>query len=269
MTRGRSGRYGLLSILLMGALLAAVLPMAMAPREASADGPSLAVDVNPSGNQPNELGSLNSCLFVSTGERFAIDVTIQDVEELLAWELYLEYDPTIVEITSATVDMFQAANPGSSVFDVSELLPDTDGLYRLGAADTADPPSPDSGSGVLARLTLRALAPGESPLILARRDLNGDGRPDLGPFLRNVAAEVIGDDNGDTFFDGNIQDAVIAVDEPCPPGSTASTPGATSPDGGVSGVYIWAPAAGAVLLAAATAIVLLFRRRPRSQVEGP
>ncbi len=255
--------------LLLAALVAAISLLAVTPRPAAADGPSLAIDANPIGNEPKELGSLDSCFAVSTGDRFPVDVIIQDVEDLLAWELYFEYDPSIVEVTSASVDLFQAANPSSSVFDVSEDVPDSDGLYRLGAADTADPPSPDSGSGVLARLTLRALAPGESPLALSSRDLDGDGEPDLGPFLRDVDAEVIGDDSGDTFFDGPIQDAIVVVDRPCPPGSTTSGPGAVSSDGGIPTVYIWAPALGAVLLAAVTAILLLFRRRLRAQAEEP
>jgi hypothetical protein len=165
--------------------------------------------------------------------------------------------------------MFQAANQGSSVYDVSEDVPDRDGLYRLGSADTADPPSPDSGSGVLARLTLSALAPGESPLALSSRDLDGDGQPDVGPFLRDVTAEIIGDESGDTFFDGPIQDAMVAVDQPCPPGSTPSGQGATSSDDSLPGMYIWAPVLGVVLLAAATAIVLLLRRRMRARTEEP
>lgn len=254
-------------ILLLGALLATVALVALTPPQAAADGPSLAVDANPNGNEPTELGQRDSCLSISTGARFPVDVTIQDVEDLLAWELYFEYDPSIVEVISSSVDLFQGANPGSSVFEVSEEVPDKDGLYRLGAADTADPPSPDSGSGVLARLTLRALAPGESPLALPSRDLNGDGETDLGPFLRDIDAEVIGDDSGDTFFDGPIEDAIVVVDRPCPPGSTTSGLGAVSSDGGILKVYLWAPALGAVLLAAVTAILLLSRRRLRARAD--
>ncbi len=258
-------------LLLLGAILATVALIALTPRQAAADGPSLAVDANPNGNEPTELGQRDSCLSVSTGARFPVDVIIQDVEDLLAWELYFEYDPSIIEVTSSDVDLFQGANPGSSVFEVSEEVPDKDGLYRLGAADTADPLSPDSGSGVLARLTLHALAPGESPLALPSRDLDGDGEPDLGPFLRNTDAEVIGDRNGDTYFDGPIQTAIVVVDRPCPPGSTTSSLGAVSSDSLISKVYIWAPALGlgAVLLAAVAATTLLYRRRLRARADQP
>jgi len=204
---------------------------------------------------------------VSSGASFDIDIVVDDVEDLLAWEIYLEYDPTIVEIVERDVRLFQGANPGSSVYDVSEALPDNAGLYRLAAADTGDPPSPDSGSGVLARLTFKAIAPGVSTASLARRDLDGDGKPDQGPFLRNVDAVPIGDIDGDTLFDGAGANAEIAVDAPCPPGSAGPPPAAdTSPDdNGIRAVYILGMGLAAAALAGISGFLVLYRRRARAQ----
>ncbi|MEE8345822.1 MAG: cohesin domain-containing protein [Dehalococcoidia bacterium] len=251
----------------LAALLIAFL--AAAPGSASAEGPSLEVDARPTGNEPTELGPLDSCVSVDPGERFQIDVIIRDVKDLLAWELYLGYDPAVVEVEENDVHMFQESNPGSSVFDVSERLPDSDGLFRLAAADTSDPPRPDSGSGVLARLTLKTLAPGQSELTIASRDLDGDGEPDLGPFLRNDAAEIIGDENGDTFFDGPITNAEVRVGEFCP--GQALEGGQNAPvegigDGGVSAGIIAAAVAGgiALLIAVGGLSTFFFRRRARA-----
>jgi hypothetical protein len=147
-----------------------------------------------------------------------------DVTDLLAWEAYFVYDNTIVSVVDHDLQMFQAANDGSNVFDVSENLPDLDGQYRLSGADIGDPPAPDSGSGVLASLTLKALGPGTSPARLASVDVNGDGKIDLGTFLRDVAGNPISDADGDGVFDGQTFDAEIAVDTACPPDAAVLTP---------------------------------------------
>jgi hypothetical protein len=113
--------------------------------------------------------------------------------------------------------MFQAANEGSNIFDLSEVLPDLDGRYGLSAADLADPPAPDSGSAVLARLTLKAVGPGISPASVPPIDFNNDGTIDLGPFLNDIHGNPIDDLDNDGLFDGQNSAAQIAVDTACPP----------------------------------------------------
>ena len=263
---------GSLSHRLLTALVLAVpiVLLATAPGSASAEGPNLELDASPTDNEATEPGRADSCVSVDPGERFQVDVIIRDVEDLLAWELYLEYDPAIVEVEENDVHQFQEGNPGSSVFDVSERLPDSDGLFRLAAADTSDPPRPDSGSGVLARITLKTVAPGQSDLTLASRDLDGDGDPDLGPFLRNAAGEIIGDENDDTFFDGPITDAEVRVGTACPgqamAGGQNATPVQDVRDGGVNwGVIAGAVAGGVALLVAAGGISTFFLHRRRAR----
>ncbi len=177
---------------------------------------TIGVDADPTGNTATSLGSITPCLSVSNGDTFQVDIFVAGVNDLLAWETYLFYDTSIINIVDRDVSMFQAANSGSNVFDASEGLPDIDGQYGIAAVDLADPPSPDSGSGVLARLTLEAIGTGVSPLSLSATDIDGDGTMDLGPWLRDLEAEPISDSNGDIFFDGPIANAEIRVGDNCP-----------------------------------------------------
>jgi hypothetical protein len=218
---------GLARALLAAALLivAALAGVIMRGEESTAQTrSSIGVDADTTGNTATSLGPIDSCLSVSTGNTFQVDVFVADVTDLLAWEAYLVYDMSVINVVSRDGMMFQAANAGSQVFDVSEGLPDIDGRYRLAAVDLADPPAPDSGSGVLARLTLKAVSPGVSPLSLSPIDINEDGNMDLGPFLTNIESESISDLNGDGFFDGPIANAEIAVGGTCPSGTPLAPP---------------------------------------------
>lgn len=239
----------------------------------AAQGPTaIGVDADPSGNNATSLSPIQGCVSVSSGQTFHVDIFISDVVDLLGWEAYFVYDPSIVRVVGRDVQMFQAANAGSDVFDTSEPLPEHNGRYRISAVDIAEPPAPDSGSGVLARLTLEAVSPGISPASLPLLDVTGDDKPDLGPTLVDVAGNPIGDADGDRFFDGPIFDASIAVDTPCPPpsptpaASPSPAPSADAlPDGGAAGLMsegarpIWAVAClgGGVVALLASALVLL------------
>lgn len=188
---------------------------------------TIGIDADPTGNEATSLGPIDACVSVDTGDTSQVDVFITDVTDLLAWETYLVYDVSVVNVVSRDVMMFQAANAGSEVFDVSEGLPDIDGQYGVAAVDLAMPPAPDSGSGVLARLTLRAVGPGVSLLSLSPIDVNDDGKVDLGPTLTDAEGEQISDRDADGFYDGPISNAQIAVDTVCPSGTP--TPASASP----------------------------------------
>jgi len=165
---------------------------------------TIGVDADPTqspANTATSLGSIESCISVATSDVFNIDIFVTDVVDLLSWEMYFQYDGSVVNVTSVNVAMFQAANPGSSVFNASESTPDSDGSFRVGAAELGVG-AEDSGSGVLARLTLEAVGPGASPADL------------LSAMLKDKNNAYIGDTNGDSFFDGPIFNALIAVDQP-------------------------------------------------------
>lgn len=182
---------------------------------------SMGVDANPAGNTATSLGSIESCIQVSTGSTFDVDIFVRDVTDLLVWEAYFAYNPSVIKVIDRDVDQFLAANSGSNVFDLSSSVPDTDGGYEVRAVDVAEPATHDSGDGVLARLTLEAVGPGASPAAIPQMNIAGDPAPDAGPVLVNLKEEFLGDTNGDSYFDGLTFQAQIAVDQPCEPDTDA------------------------------------------------
>jgi len=187
------------------------------------------VDADPAGNTATSLASIDPCVRVEEGDTFQIDLFVTGVDDLWAWELYFSFDGDVLNVTDRDVQMLLAANAGSDVWDASDVLPSSGGLYRVGAVDTSRPPAPDSGSGVLARLTLKAVRSGLSPATLTTLDANSDGKIDLGPQLSRTGVEPIGDTNGDVFFDGPVVNAQIAVARDCPPEARTPVAIATVP----------------------------------------
>ena len=218
--------------------LAATIP----PWDAAAQqGLSIGVDADPAGNTATSLDSIEPCVQVGNGDTFQIDIFVTGVDDLTAWEVYFSFDGDVVNVTDRDVEMFQAAGEGSSVFDASDVLPSSGGLYRVGAVDLSQPPVPESGSGVLARLTLEAVGAGLSPAILTTIDADNDGKIDIGPQLSDAELKPLGDANGDGFFDGPFLGAQIAVGRDCPAGPESTpvltvAPPATSPTQGATPV---------------------------------
>jgi len=247
---------GILLILIASLSGPTSLPLAQEPT-------SLGIDVIPTDNTPTSVVQIDSCALAQEGDTFDINLVIGNVTDLLAWELRISYDPEVLEIRDKDATLFQGANSGSDVFDLSEETPDDDGLYLLQSFDAAEPDSPDSGSGVLARLQLKAIGPGISPLTIDKPDLDGDGTPDQGPLLRNVAGDIIGDDDGDTLFDGPVSSAEIRVDEECPGAALGATV-LTSDNGGISLALLIGAIVGGVAAVVMAAIVLMRRRTART-----
>ncbi len=267
MTRKTYGpRPTRMAMLSLGAVVCSlVLGAALGITSAYADDPVLAIDVDPTGNTPTSIGTVNTCVSVAKGDSFKVDVVVENITDLLSWQIYFQYDPAILQVTQRNVRLFQQANGGSSVYDLSDKVPDTDGVYSIEAADTSDPPSPDSGSGVLTELTLSAIGSGTSDVALVNQDLDGDAKPDRGTLLRNVDTQIIGDKNGDTFFDGEVDGAKVAVDQACPPGSNEGHASRGMDEvGGLKLLYVVAAVAAAVGVALAGAFIFLSRRRSRA-----
>ena len=197
----------------------------------TAQGPvELGTDTDPDGNTATSLGARDACVSVHTDDTFEFDIVVSDVHELVAWELYLRFDPSIVEVVDADMDdTFLDSNPGSSLIKKSEFYV---GRHFLGAADRRLLGA--SGSGILARVTLHAKAPGTSNAEIFYFDFDGDGGDDFGPRLTDSEGTALGDVTGDRVFDGPTYHARIAVDESCdaaPPTPTLP-PSPTPPPGG-------------------------------------
>ncbi|MEO7665413.1 MAG: cohesin domain-containing protein, partial [Dehalococcoidia bacterium] len=231
---------------------------------------AVAIDVVPSENEATVIGEVETCASASVGDRFIIDIVINDVEDLLAFEASVSYDGSILDIVDRDVKLFLASEEGSQVVDTSKQTPDGSGQYTTGGVDTADPLSPETGSGVLVRLTLEATADGTSEISLAGIDANADGKDDRGVFLRNVDGDIIGDDDDDTFFDGPVASAKIVAGESCEDSdarvvSASGGEGSGDDDGGGDALpYIIGGAVALGLIAAAGAGYLAYRRRRES-----
>jgi len=215
--RGMS-RLGLVAALAGGL---AVTLFVLAPQarvidvDAQQSATSLGVDVNPEGNSATALGTRDVCLAVRSGDTFDIDLTVEGVTSpLIAWESYLGFDPNIVQVVDRDVQQLLASIPVSNVIDASESVPDDDGAYRIGASDISDPPVGAGGTGVLARLTLKAQAAGTTELSLS--PIPTDANRPVGPFLREVEGTLIGDGDEDGLFDGPYLGAQVTVDQNCP-----------------------------------------------------
>jgi hypothetical protein len=153
-------------------------------------------------NTATSLGSRQACVSTTSGTSEEIDLFITDVTDLLGWAGTIQYDPNLVSITAVNVRMFQNANGGSNVFNASDPVPNTDGTFYASAIDLAAPPWQDSGSGVLARITVRGRAPGVASLSFAS------------PSLTNSNGQPIHDYTGDGKFDGTVYGAQVTIDQP-------------------------------------------------------
>lgn len=159
--------------------------------------------------------SVAECVEVNAGDTFTVAISVAGVTNLLAWDVYYAYDRNILEVVGRNVRQFLDKEPNSNVFDLSDPLPNTNGLYRIGAADTGGPGTEEDGSGVLALITLKARSRGLSWSSLGPFDANADGAADLGPTLTETGGGHISDANSDGIFDGPIAAGRIAVDRPC------------------------------------------------------
>ena len=192
---------------------------------ANAAGLNVGLDFNTSGTpangiyNPSSLPTFESCGTVAPGGQISIDVFVQDVTNLLGFEVHVAYDKTKLTLIKNQVRYFLNA---TTIFDASQNTPDlngllnpadTDGLYLTAAADTITGgdgvPIGHTGYGVLARLTFQATAVGSAAVSIAALDQDGNGQIDTGAVLRadsptnpGDATILLGDTNGDGFFDG-------------------------------------------------------------------
>jgi hypothetical protein len=263
-----------LSAAILAGLLVLLPGRGLGLHSARADGPVLAIDAGIDGNAPTALGPIENCVAVKNGDKFQVDITVRDITDLLAFSIYIDYDPSIVVVVDQDAKLFQQANAGSSVIDLSARIPDDSGLHAVEAFDSADPPAPDNGGGVLARITFQAVGAGDSAIRFGNRDIDADGVLDRGTLLKNSQADPIGDISGDTFFDGERDDARVVVDGDCPPGSTVGKAQVVSTHANDSSSFPWlavsgGTAAAVVLVGGIGAGLMLFRRRSAARRTPP
>jgi hypothetical protein len=154
---------------LIGSLL--VTGALSVPAGTGGAGVIVSIDTITSGNGAQAVGAIDRCRAVSTGEPFEIDVVIQDVSDLAGFQADLIYETSagvsILTITEVDYDFLLATAPGAGVVDLGSDVPDSDGEFLLAVIVFSIVRSVSvDGSGVLARLDVRADAPGVSELRL-------------------------------------------------------------------------------------------------------
>ncbi len=188
----------------------------------------IGLDMQPVTNDPDSLGRLQPCTEASVGDEFHADVFVTNLPSLAAWELRLDYDPAVVSVELADYNqMLVSAQPSGAVFP---SLFESERPGRQFMAATEINGSLDSGSGILARLTLRAVGNGEATLSIT------DAPATHGPRIIGAGGLAVGDESGDGIWDGLTTEGLVVVGDSCPKSTPIPTPEPTdSPSGGTPG----------------------------------
>ena len=228
---GPGTRRGTARLILLGAvalLASLVLPAASPPTRAQ-DGSSInliAIDVETTGNSATAYPStVDTCVEIASGASRVTDIVVgpNGVPPNLPLKLYqfdLLYDPSVVNVSAVDAAQLLNANSDSTVFTAAEPVPGTDGSHTIAALDTSANAS-ESGPGVVARVTFKAVGTGTSELELR---LGKEGAA-----LFTSATEPIPIEN--------VQSAIIAVGTSCPatlpqPSPVPAQPGQPNPTQG-------------------------------------
>lgn len=106
---------------------------------------------------------------VVVDDTITLDLVVEDVANLAAWEVKLNFDPALLEVTQVAPGPFLAS---TGQITESLQLALAAGQLALGGYTYGDLPAA-SGSGVLAQLTVRGLAAGQAPITLSDPILAG------------------------------------------------------------------------------------------------
>lgn len=180
---------------------------------------SMAIDMEVSGNSGSHAGSRQDCVEASSGDTVVVDVVATgvppfvdnppvgvtgegDAGGIVSFSYNLYFNNTFISVAEANHDFLVGLNANSSPFNASDLLPGKSPW--LGAVLDAGSGVPESGDGVLSRLTLEidsATPAGRYDLLLQEAAIGG----------------------ADEFFTpAKIENARIAVNIPCVSTQTAA-----------------------------------------------
>lgn len=210
---------------------------------------SVGVDADPTGNSATSLGTVEVCRRVEAGDTLQVDIFVRDAEKVDGFQADLSYDPAVLKVKAVDItsdETFLGSGESGPVtdfttFDDPQVGEDTDGIITLAAADFGDA---ENGEGVVARIILEALSPGQSPLTLSGIIVTTPHPSGSKP--------IATDEEG--HFAGPVQNAVIAVGQDCtqapPPAPTQPAASADSDEGGGLGAAGWAAIGGGIAAAA-------------------
>jgi len=170
------------------------------------------------GNTANSVGTIETCRYLATSETFDIDIVVVSVPDAIEqsggivgfqFKLTLGF-PAATWIMASQPNMILGANAGSSLFDAGDTVqpPDMDGSLVVAALDTSES-TPESGAGVLARITLYGVG-------------GDNGLFGSGPWERSVTLSEVAiiDAAGSTYMIDNVRPAKLkgGFANPCLPG---------------------------------------------------
>ncbi len=173
---------------------------------------SIGMDTEVSDNTATSLGSVDTCTIApNVGDQVEIDLYVQNVADLNAYQLRIGYDSTVLKVTAVNAAFLLDSNPGSALFNLIDPLPDSDGILTMASTDIGVGAG-ENGSGVLARITFEAVGAGTSDITYIV-----DATAPKTPALFDTTPAAIGDLDADTIFDGDRLNAAITVEVDCPP----------------------------------------------------
>lgn len=171
---------------------------------------AMRIDMDVTGNDATTVGTVEQCARIDVNgvqdaDETDIDtvtfdvvaINIPSIAPMIAVGFSILYPEDVLTIQSANSEFLLLVNEGSSLFDVTDPTPDTDGndMFRVDLLDVGEG-EPESGSGVLARLTISPDEGAPAGQYLLRFDpatsfhVNPDNLPGL-PETLGVAAVAI------------------------------------------------------------------------------
>ncbi len=164
------------------------------------------IDVDPSGNTATSIGTTEACASVGVGVPLVVDVVvgpngIPPEHPAISAGVEITYNPHVLKITGIDIGFLLAASEGSSLFDASDSVPDSDGRLSVTMLEIGQNPDltvpAESGPGVIVRLEITPLRAGFSRLVF------------------NPTQVGFGDPPGEFIGADQYVGAVVAVDNSC------------------------------------------------------
>ena len=119
---------------------------------------TIGLDPEPSDNTPLSVGTIETCKEVTANDAFDADVVVDGIPEdrpMQGFQVDLVYDSALFTVLGVDANVMLGADPGSRVLEeLTEDTPSDDGRFTIAAADFGSDRG-ETGSGVLARLTLQ------------------------------------------------------------------------------------------------------------------
>jgi len=121
---------------------------------------------------------------VANGQSFTLDVSVDGISDLYAWQVDLGFDPTLIRADGVDEGPF-LTSLGSTTFFIAGDIDNIGGTVSFNANTIIGADPGVSGTGVLATFHFTALAPGLSSITLFNETL-------LDSFTQGIAVDVNG-----------------------------------------------------------------------------